>query len=209
MKYLKDPDAIYRASFEMIAKEIDLSRFPNSLSNLVTRVVHSVALPEIADHIVWQGDVARATEDSLDSGKNIIVDSNMVAAGIMSDKLSEECKIHCFIKDKRVPDLAHSLQTTRSAAAVELWKPYLEGAIIIIGNAPTALFHLLDMLKDPECPRPSVIYGFPVGFIGATEAKEELCNSSYGIPFVSLKGRWGGSPIASAAINAMLLGEKQ
>jgi precorrin-8X/cobalt-precorrin-8 methylmutase len=135
----------------------------------------------------------------------IVVDANMVVAGIMKDRLPKGSEVKCSLRDDSVPELALSLATTRSAAAVELWRPYLKGAIIAIGNAPTALFHLIDMLEDPECPRPAVIFGFPVGFIGAAESKAYLIDKNIGVPFITLQGRKGGSALAAAAVNAVLL----
>jgi len=205
MSYLRDPAEIYRESFAAIAREVDLSRFPESLHKIVLRLVHAIAMPEIVDDIAWDGDVAGAARASLANGAPIIVDANMVVAGIMQDRLPKGTEVKCSLRDDSVPELALSLATTRSAAAVELWRPYLDGAIISIGNAPTALFHLIDMLEDPECPRPAAIFGFPVGFIGAAESKAYLIEKDLGIPYITLKGRKGGSALAAAAVNAVVL----
>ena len=205
MNYLRNADEIYQASFEAISKEVNLSKFPKSLHNLVLRLVHAIAIPEIIDDIVWHGDVVRSASINLAKAAPIIVDANMVAAGIMKDRLPEGSKVKCFLQDHGVPTMARSLATTRSAAAVELWRPYLEGAIVSIGNAPTALFHLIDMLDDVACPRPSVILGFPVGFVGAAESKAYLMKKILDIPYITLKGRIGGSALAAAAVNAILL----
>jgi precorrin-8X/cobalt-precorrin-8 methylmutase len=207
MNYLRNPDEIYQASFEAISKEIDLLKFPESLHSVVLRLVHAIAIPEIIDNIVWDGDVVGNASANLAKAVPIIVDANMVAAGIMKDRLPGGSQVKCFLNDDRVPTLAKSLATTRSAAAVELWRPYLEGAIVSIGNAPTALFHLIDMLDDTACPRPSVILGFPVGFVGAAESKAYLIKKIVDIPYITLKGRIGGSALAAAAVNAMLLGD--
>ncbi|MBT3991776.1 MAG: precorrin-8X methylmutase [Rhodospirillaceae bacterium] len=207
MSYLRDPAEIYRESFAAIAREVDLSGFPDSLHKIVLRLVHSIAIPEIVEDIAWDGDVAGAAKDALAKGAPIIVDANMVVAGIMKDRLSNGSEIKCFLRDESVPELAQSLATTRSAAAVELWRPELEGAIISIGNAPTALFHLIDMLADKDCPRPAAIFAFPVGFIGAAESKAYLIEKELGIPFITLKGRMGGSALAAAAVNAVLIGD--
>jgi precorrin-8X/cobalt-precorrin-8 methylmutase len=207
MNYLRNPEEIYQASFEAISKEIDLLKFPESLHSLVLRLVHAIAIPEIIDNIVWDGDVVGNASANLAKAAPIIVDANMVAAGIMKDRLPGGSQVKCFLNDDRVPTLAKSLATTRSAAAVELWRPYLEGAIVSIGNAPTALFHLIDMLDDTACPRPSVILGFPVGFVGAAESKAYLIKKIVDIPYITLKGRIGGSALAAAAVNAMLLGD--
>jgi precorrin isomerase len=207
MNYLRNPDEIYQASFEAISKEIDLLKFPESLHSVVLRLVHAIAIPEIIDNIVWDGDVVGNASANLAKAAPIIVDANMVAAGIMKNRLPSGTQVKCFLNDDRVPTLAKSLATTRSAAAVELWRPYLEGAIVSIGNAPTALFHLIDMLDDTACPRPSVILGFPVGFVGAAESKAYLIKKIVDIPYITLKGRIGGSALAAAGVNAMLLGD--
>jgi precorrin isomerase len=206
MIYLKDPAEIYRASFAAIEREVDLSDFPESLHKIVQRLVHAVAIPEIVEDIAWDGDVAEAASSALTAGAPIIADANMVAAGIMKDRLPKDVEILCSLRDDAVPELAESLATTRSAAAVELWKPHLEGAIVAIGNAPTALFHLIDMLAEGDCPRPAAIFAFPVGFIGAAESKVYLIEKNLGIPFITLQGRKGGSALAAAAVNAVLLG---
>ena len=205
MSYLRDPAEIYRESFAAIAREVDSSDFPESLHKIVLRLVHAIAIPEIVDELAWQGDVAGASASALAEGAAIIVDANMVMAGIMKDRLPQGVEIMCSLRDEAVPELAQSLATTRSAAAVELWRPHLEGAIVAIGNAPTALFHLIDMLEDKECPRPAAIFAFPVGFIGAAESKAYLIEKNLDIPFITLTGRKGGSALAAAAVNAVLL----
>ena len=207
MNYLRNPDEIYEASFKAISKEVNLFKFPENLHSVVLRLVHAIAIPEIIDNIVWDGDVVGSASANLAKAAPIIVDANMVAAGIMKDRLPLNSEVKCFLNDDNVPALAKSLATTRSAAAVELWRPYLEGAIVSIGNAPTALFHLIDMLDDATCPRPSVILGFPVGFVGAAESKAYLIKKIVDIPYITLKGRIGGSALAAAAVNAMLLGD--
>ena len=207
MNYLRNPDEIYEASFKAISKEVNLFKFPENLHSVVLRLVHAIAIPEIIDDIVWDGDVVGSARANLAKAAPIIVDANMVAAGIMKDRLPLNSEVKCFLNDDNVPALAKSLATTRSAAAVELWRPYLEGAIVSIGNAPTALFHLIDMLDDATCPRPSVILGFPVGFVGAAESKAYLIKKIVDIPYITLKGRIGGSALAAAAVNAMLLGD--
>jgi precorrin-8X/cobalt-precorrin-8 methylmutase len=206
MSYLRDPAEIYRASFGAIEREVDLTKFPVSLHNIILRLVHAIAIPEIVKDITWGGDVLGNAVTALANAAPIIVDANMVAAGIMKDRLPKGSEVKCFLNDDSVPELAHSLATTRSAAAVELWRPYLDGAIVSIGNAPTALFHLSDMLDDPKCPRPAVIFALPVGFVGAAESKDYLIEKNFGIPYITVKGRIGGSALAAAAVNAVLLG---
>ncbi|MEE3000375.1 MAG: precorrin-8X methylmutase [Pseudomonadota bacterium] len=209
MRYLRDPKKIYQTSFEAILKEVDLSRFPESLHQIVIRLVHATATPGIIENIVWDGDVAGNASSNIAKSAPIIVDANMVVSGIMKERLPEGSRIKCFLNDDSVPKLAKSLATTRSAAAVELWRPYLGDAVVSIGNAPTALFHLVDMLEDSSCPRPAVIFGFPVGFVGAAESKTYLIEKDLGIPYMTLTGRFGGSALAAAAINAVLLGANE
>jgi len=209
MRYLRDPKKIYQTSFEAILKEVDLSRFPESLHQIVIRLVHATATPGIIENIVWDGDVAGNASSNIAKSAPIIVDANMVVSGIMKERLPEGSRIKCFLNDDSVPKLAKSLATTRSAAAVELWRPYLGDAVVSIGNAPTALFHLVDMLDDSSCPRPAVIFGFPVGFVGAAESKTYLIEKDLGIPYMTLTGRFGGSALAAAAINAVLLGANE
>jgi len=161
-------------------------------------------MPEIVDDIFWKGDVAGAARIAFRKEAPVIVDSTMVDAGINKDNLPVASKIICTLSEENVSELALTLATTRSAAAVELWRPYLKGSIISIGNAPTALFHLIDMLQDAKCPRPAAIFGFPVGFVGAAESKAYLADKNRDIPFITLHGRKGGSALAAAAINAIL-----
>ncbi|MBO32824.1 MAG: precorrin-8X methylmutase [Rhodospirillaceae bacterium] len=205
MSYIKDPTEIYRVSFAAIRREVDLSPFPKQLHNLVLRMVHAVAQPEITENIAWRGDAATAALSAINEGAAILADANMVMAGIMKDRVTSDSPVICMLRDESVPALAQNLGTTRSAAAVELWRPHLAGAVVTIGNAPTALFHLLEMLTDRDCPRPAAILAFPVGFIGAAESKQALIDSNIDVPFVTLKGRQGGTPLAAAAVNSILL----
>lgn len=204
MSYLKDPAAIYRQSFRAIRREVDLSRFPEALHPMVLRLVHAAAQPDIAADLAWEGDPAAAATGALTGGAPVLVDTKMVAAGIMAGRLPQGSHVHCRLDDPRVADLARELGTTRSAAAVELWRPDLTGAVIAIGNAPTALFHLLEMLADGDCPPPAALLAFPVGFVGAAESKEALIAAETGIPYITLRGRLGGSAYAAAAVNALL-----
>ena len=154
MLYIRDPQEIYKKSFRIVEAETDLSRFPDNFQEIIIRLVHSVATPEIVDDISWSGDVVRAAEDAFCRGTCIIVDANMISAGINTEWLPKGCKIVCTLTDPRVKIIAEEISTTRSAAAVELWKPYLDGAVVAIGNAPTALFHLIDMLKKNQSHEP-------------------------------------------------------
>ena len=200
--YLADPDAIRRASFEIVRQEARLERFPTALRPLAARLVHSCGMPDIADDLAWGGDVVEAGRAALRAGRPVLVDARMVAAGIARDGVPAP-PILCRLDDPRVPALATTLGTTRSAAAVELWRGDLEGAVVAIGNAPTALFHLLDRLREwPE--RPALILAVPVGFVGAAESKAALAASGLDVPWLTLHGRRGGSAMAAAAVNALL-----
>ena len=202
--HLRDPQAIYAHSFALIRAEVALDRFPVSLHGLVMRLVHACGMPDIADDLAWGGDPAAAGRDALASSAPVLVDSRMVAAGIMADRLPAGSRVVLTLDDARTSGLAAALATTRSAAAVELWRPSLARAVVAIGNAPTALFHLLDRLRDwPE--RPAAILAFPVGFVGAAESKEALIGAGLNIPWITLRGRRGGSAIAAAAVNALLV----
>jgi precorrin-8X/cobalt-precorrin-8 methylmutase len=204
--YVRDPNEIYRQSFERIEAEVDLSRFPEELRPLVLRLVHAAGEPALARDLVWSPGAAEAGRAALAAGAPILVDAAMVAAGIIAARLPRRNRVLCFLGDRRVPGLARRLGTTRSAAAVELWRPHLGGAIVAIGNAPTALFHVLELLAA-GAPLPALVLGFPVGFVGAAEAKAALAENRLGLAFVALAGRRGGSALAAAAVNA-LAGEK-
>lgn len=195
--YLRDPEAIYRRSFALIRREVDFSRLPRDLRSVGLRLVHATGEPSIVDDLVWSKGAAAAGRKALAAGADVLVDAAMVAAGITSRP------VLCLLNHRRVPGLAKRLKTTRSAAAVELWRPRLAGAVVAIGNAPTALFHLLEIIAA-GAPQPALILGFPVGFVGAAEAKAALAQNPWGIPFIALSGRRGGSPLAAAAVNALV-----
>jgi len=201
--YLKNPDAIYSLSFATIEAEADLSLVPANARRLATRIVHACGMPEVVRKLVVSPDLVPVAQQALSKGCRILVDAEMVRHGIILSLMPDRDRIICTLNDQRTKALASEMANTRSAAAVELWRPYLEGAIVVIGNAPTALFHLLDIL-DAGAPRPAAIIGFPVGFVGATESKDQLVANSRGIPFAALRGRQGGSAMAAAAINAIL-----
>ena len=206
LDYLRDPAAIYARSFELIRGEVPLDRFPRPLHGMVLRLVHACGMPEIALDLAWSGDPAGAGRAALTAGASLLVDAGMVAAGIMTGRLPAANPVRMLLDDPAAPALAAELGTTRSAAAVELWRPYLEGAVVAIGNAPTALFHRLERLESwPE--RPAAILAFPVGFVGAAESKEALIAAEgLDVPWITLKGRRGGSALAAAAVNALLVG---
>jgi len=204
--YIKDPAAIYAKSFETVRGEARLDRFPDDLSDVVIRLIHACGMPAIADDIAFTSNAVSAGRDALISGKPILADANMVAAGIIQRHLSGN-DIICTLDDDGVADDAKNQQTTRSAAAVDRWIPRLGGAIVAIGNAPTALFRLLELIHD-GVPKPAVVLGFPVGFVGAAESKDALALNDLGVEFITLKGRVGGSAIASACVNALAAGLK-
>lgn len=200
--YLKDPKAIYAESFATVRREARLDRFPPSLEPLVVRLIHACGMIEIADRLDFSPDVAEAGGAALRSGAPIFCDCEMVASGITRARLPAANEVIVTLNDPRTPALARDLGTTRSAAAVEFWHDRIEGAVVAIGNAPTTLFHLLEKL-DAGWPKPAAILGFPVGFVGAAESKAELGANPRGVPFVTLRGRRGGSALASAAVNAL------
>ncbi|MBJ3763630.1 precorrin-8X methylmutase [Maribius pontilimi] len=203
--YEKDPAAIYAQSFATVRSEARLDRFPAGLDALAIRLIHACGMVEIADRLAFSPDAHDAGRAALAAGAPILCDCEMAGAGIIRRHLPAGNDVVVTLNDPRVPDLARRLGTTRSAAAVELWRDRLAGAVVAIGNAPTALFHLLEML-DAGGPRPAVILGFPVGFVGAAESKAELARDPRGCAYVCLKGRRGGSAMASAAVNALASG---
>ena len=204
-QYLRDPDAIYRESFAIIRREAKLAHLPPDIAEIAVRLIHACGMIDIVDDLAFAAEVAARGRAALGNGAPILCDSAMVAAGIMRAKLPARNDIVCTLDDERVPALARALRTTRSAAAVELWAERLVGAVVAIGNAPTALFHLLETLER-ESSRPAAILAFPVGFVGAAESKQALIEAKLGVPFVTLKGRRGGSALAAAAVNALLIG---
>ncbi len=202
MDYIRDGAEIYRRSFATIRREADLSRIPPDLEKLAVRVIHACGMVDAAGDLVFSEGAGKAGREALAAGAPILCDARMVAEGITRARLPAKNRVICTLGDPQVPDLAARIGNTRSAAALELWRPDLAGSVVAIGNAPTALYRLLEMLDD-GAPRPALILGFPVGFIGAAESKDELAANSRGVPFVALRGRRGGSAIAAAAVNAL------
>ena len=200
--YLRDPAAIYRRSFALVREEADLARFPASLRPLASRLAHAAGDVSILADLAWSGGAVAAGRRALASGAAILVDSAMVAAGVSSSRLPAGNRVICTLRDPAVAALAAAHQTTRSAAAVELWRPCLAGAVVAIGNAPTALFHLLEIIAA-GAGKPALVLGFPVGFVGAAEAKDALLGFGSGLSYVTLRGRRGGSALAAAAVNAL------
>ena len=203
--YLKDPAAIYAESFATVRAEARLDRFEAGMQALAIRVIHACGMVEVADRLAFSDGAFEAGAKALAAGAPILCDCEMVGAGIIRRNLGAGNDVVVTLNDARVPEMAARLGTTRSAAAVDLWEERLGGAVVAIGNAPTALFHLLDRI-EAGFPRPAVILGFPVGFVGAAESKAELAANPRGCEFVALRGRRGGSAIASAAVNALAAG---
>lgn len=202
--YLRDPDAIYRLSFEMIRNEVDLSGLPPGIDEMALRLIHACAMPDILSDLAWTPDLPRAVHESLQAGKPILSDVDMVAYGVIRSRLPADNKVLSFLNTPEARAIGQQKQITRSAAAVELWSPHLDGAVVVIGNAPTALFRLLELLNTEGAPRPAAILGFPVGYVGAAESKQALIDTvPTGVAYATLKGRRGGSAIAAAAINAL------
>ena len=202
LDYIRDGQAIYRASFATIRAEANLDAIPVDLEKLAVRVIHACGMTDVIDDLVFSPGAGTAGRAALSRGAPILCDARMVAEGITRARLPANNRVICTLNDPSVSERARALGNTRSAAALELWRPDLEGSVVVIGNAPTALFHLLNML-DAGAPKPALILGFPVGFIGAAESKALLAADSRGVPFVALRGRRGGSAMAAAAVNAL------
>ena len=205
LRYERDPHEIYRQSFATVRAETRLDHLPEDLHDVAIRLVHACGMTDVPNRLAWSDDVAAAARAALAAGAPVLCDSEMVAGGIVRDRLPAGNPVICTLNDPSVPGLAEKIGNTRSAAAVELWRDRLEGAIAVIGNAPTALFHLLELL-DQGWPKPAAILGFPVGFVGAAESKAELAAKPRGVPFLTLRGRRGGSAMAAAAVNALAAG---
>jgi len=200
--YLRDGNAIYERSFAIIRAEADLSRFAPAEAEVAVRMIHACGMVELAPQIMFGADLVTAGRAALAGGAPILCDSQMVGRGITRARLPAHNEVICTLNDPRVAELAQKRGTTRSAAALELWTGRLDGAVVAIGNAPTALFRLLDLL-DAGAPKPAAILGIPVGFVGAAEAKEALAADPRGVPFLTVRGRMGGSAVTAAAVNAL------
>lgn len=200
--YIREGDAIYAKSFAIIRAEADLSRFSEEEADVAIRMIHACGLVEAASQFEFSPGFVSAARAALLAGKPIFCDAQMVAHGVTRARLPAQNEVICTLRDRQVPDLAKKVGNTRSAAALELWTERLEGSVVAIGNAPTALFYLLEML-DRGCPKPAAIIGMPVGFVGAAESKEALAESRHGIPYAIVKGRMGGSAMTAAAVNAL------
>ena len=202
MDWLHNPDEIYRRSFAIVRDEADLSILPDDMTDIAIRLVHACGMPEIIPDLRWSDGAAQAARDAISSGAPVLCDVQMVAEGIMAACLPTKHQIYSMIRLPSVAAIAEEQSTTRSAAQVELWKPLLKGSVVAIGNAPTALFRLLEVIAEEPAQKPAIILGFPVGFVGAAESKDALNEIDHGVPYLTLLGRRGGSAMASAAVNA-------
>jgi precorrin-8X/cobalt-precorrin-8 methylmutase len=200
--YLRDGAAIYQRSFAIIRAEADLAGFSPDEADIVIRMIHACGMVEAARHIRFGGDFVAAARRALAAGAPILCDAEMVAHGVTRARLAARNEVVCTLRDPRVASLAERLGTTRSAAALELWAERLAGAVVTIGNAPTALFRLLEMLAAGAA-KPAAIIGVPVGFVGAAESKAALAAGAHGVPYLIVNGRLGGSAMAAAAVNAL------
>ena len=201
--YLRDPAEIYRRSFATVRAEAPLDGLPDGVAAIAMRLVHACGMPDIVNDLAYSDDVATRGRAALAAGAPVIADCRMLAAGIIRDRLPARNDIVCTLNDPSVPGLAARETTTRSAAAATLWRPRLDGAVVAIGNAPTALFRLIELLAE-GASRPAAILAFPVGFVGAAESKSALVEANLSVPFITLHGRRGGSAMAAAAVNALV-----
>ncbi|MFI5717228.1 precorrin-8X methylmutase [Nocardia sp. NPDC051750] len=199
--YLTDAGEIYRRSFSIIRAEAELDRFPADIAQVVVRMIHGCGQVDLAGDVAFTPGVVAAARQALRDGAPILCDANMVASGVTRTRLPADNEVLCLLRDPRVPELAARLGTTRSAAALELWRDRLGGAVVAIGNAPTALFHLLDMVAA-GAPTPAAVLGIPVGFVGAAESKDALAETT-GLEYLTVRGRRGGSAITASALNAI------
>ena len=200
--YIKDGEAIYAKSFAIIRAEADLSRFTPGEAELAVRMIHAAGSVEAAAHFQFGDGFVEAARAALSAGAPIFCDAEMVARGVTAARLPANNEVICTLRDPATPALAAEIGNTRSAAALQLWLPRLAGSVVAIGNAPTALFYLLELLRD-GAPKPAAIIGMPVGFVGAAESKVALAENSYGVPYAIVRGRLGGSAMTAAALNAL------
>ncbi|WP_044872667.1 precorrin-8X methylmutase [Pseudomonas sp. LFM046] len=202
IEYIRDGQEIYRNSFSIIRAEANLAGIPADLEKLAVRVIHACGMVDVVEDLRFSPDAGAAGRAAIAAGAPILCDARMVAEGITRARLPANNKVVCTLNDPGVPELARERGNTRSAVALEHWREHLEGSVVVIGNAPTALFYLLEML-DAGAPKPALILGFPVGFVGAAESKDMLAADSRGVPYVIVRGRRGGSAMAAAAVNAL------
>lgn len=200
--YIHDGMAIYERSFAIIRAEADLSRFSEAEADVAVRMVHACGLVEAAQHFVFSEGFVEAARNALIAGAPVFCDAEMVVRGITRARLPADNEVICTLRDPQTSEIAKEIGNTRSAAAMRLWGERMAGSVVAIGNAPTALFYLLEMLRD-GAPKPAAIIGMPVGFVGAAESKDALAENSYGVPYAIVRGRLGGSAITAAAVNAL------
>jgi len=202
IEYEKDGAAIYRQSFATIRAEADLAALPADVAQVAVRMIHACGMTDLVEDLLWSPNVVADARRALHAGAPILCDVNMVASGVTRKRLPADNEVICTLTDPSVPELARAMGTTRSAAAMELWLPRLEGAVVAVGNAPTSLFRLLELI-EAGAPRPAAVIGVPVGFIGAAESKQALAEHPAALEHLVVRGRRGGSAIAAAAINAI------
>ncbi|PQD98520.1 precorrin-8X methylmutase [Mycobacterium sp. EPG1] len=207
LDYTRDAAEIYRQSFATIRAEADLARFPEDVSRVVVRLIHTCGQVDVAEHVAFTPDVVARTHTALAAGAPILCDSSMVAAGITRSRLPADNEVVSLVADPRARDLAAELGSTRSAAAVDLWAERIPGAVFAVGNAPTALFRLLELVDDGLAP-PAAVLGGPVGFVGSAQSKQELIDRPRGMSYLVVTGRRGGSAMAAAAVNAIAAEEE-
>ena len=200
--YIKDGTAIYERSFAIIRSEADLSRFSEAEADVAVRMIHAAGLVEAAAHFHFSPDFVASARAALQAGAPIFCDAEMVSRGVTAARLPAGNDVICTLRDPRTPEIAAETGNTRSAAAIRLWLDRMAGSVVAIGHAPTALFYLLELLRD-GAPKPAAILGMPVGFVGAAESKDALAENSYGVPFAIVRGRLGGSAMTAAALNAL------
>jgi precorrin-8X/cobalt-precorrin-8 methylmutase len=200
--YIRDGDAIYRRSFAIIREEADLSRFSEAEADVAIRMIHACGQVEAAEHFVFSENFVEAARTALAGGAPIFCDAQMVAHGVTRARLPAGNEVVCTLRDPRTATIAAEIGNTRSAAAIRLWGERMAGSVVAIGNAPTALFYLLELLRD-GAPKPAAILGMPVGFVGAAESKDGLAENSFGVPFAIVRGRLGGSAMTAACLNAL------
>lgn len=201
--YIRDGNAIYEQSFAIIRAETDLSRFNEAEADMAVRMVHAAGSVDAARHFEFGPGFADAAHAALAAGAPIFCDANMVAHGVTAARLPANNDVICTLRDPRTAQIAREIGNTRSAAAIHLWGERIAGSVVAIGNAPTALFHLLELLRDGAVPKPAAILGMPVGFVGAAESKTALAENSYGVPYAIVRGRLGGSAMTAAALNSL------
>lgn len=201
--YITDAAEIYRQSFGTIMEEADLARLPEDLRPVAIRMIHAAGQIDLVEDLAWSDGLGQAASAALTAGAPILCDSRMVASGIIRSRLPKDNDIVCLLGDSRLGAVAADLGTTKTAAAVEFWRPMLAGAVVAIGNAPTALFHLLEVIEEDPTLAPAAVLGIPVGFVGAAESKQALVDNQLGLEYLVVRGRRGGSAVTVAAVNAL------